>query len=292
MTRRAAHILLLLAAALALSACAALTRLAYSNVTLAYSNLVPMASWMVDDYVELSGVQKDWVRERFNRVMQWHRTQELPEYRRFLQRVLQESEEPFTVAEIASAYADLRVHYHRTIEQLIPDVADFFLQLDAEQVAHLERKFADDNRKFVRESVKGTPEERRERRVKRLVQHLEGWVGPLSEEQEALVDARHHAVSDLIDERLADRRFRQMEILNLIRSRPGKERMMAGLRRLLIDTESWRRPEYQEKLKEREMRMFEMFSALSTTLTREQRSHLQERIRRYMRDISTLNAAG
>ena len=292
MTRRAAHILLLLAAALALSACAALTRLAYSNVTLAYSNLVPMASWMVDDYVELSGVQKDWVRERFNRVMQWHRTQELPEYRRFLQRVLQESEEPFTVAEIASAYADLRVHYHRTIEQLIPDVADFFLQLDAEQVAHLERKFADDNRKFVRESVKGTPEERRERRVKRLVQHLEGWVGPLSEEQEALVDARHHAVSDLIDERLADRRFRQMEILNLIRSRPGKERMMAGLRRLLIDTESWRRPEYQEKLKEREMRMFEMFSALSTTLTREQRSHLQERIRRYMRDISTLSAAG
>lgn len=292
MTKRVAHTLLLLAAALALSACATLTKLAYSNVTLAYSNLVPMASWMVDDYVELSGVQKDWVRERFNRVMQWHRTQELPEYRRFLQRVLQESEEPFTVAEIASAYGDLRVHYHRMIEQLLPDVAEFFLQLDAEQVAHLERKFAADNRKFVRESVRGTPEERRERRVKRLVQHLEGWVGPLSEEQEALVEARHHAVSDLVDERLADRRFRQMEILNLIRSRPGKEAMIAGLRRLLVDTESWRRPEYQQKLKERETRMFEMFSALSTTLTREQRAYLQERLRRYMRDISTLTASG
>lgn len=292
MTKRVAHILLLLAAALAVSACATLTRLAYSNVTLAYANLVPMASWMVDDYVELSEAQKHWVRERFERVLQWHRTEELPAYRRFLERVLEESEEPFTVAEIAGAYGDLRVHYRRTVEQLVPDVAQLLLQLDADQAAHLERKFAEQNRKFVRDSVKGTPEERRERRLRRLEMHLEGWIGPLSEAQKELLDQRHHGVSDLIDERLADRRFRQLEILDLVRSRPDKERMTADLRRLMIDTESWRRPEYTQKLREREQRMFEMFSALSNTLTREQRARLQERIRRYMRDIGSLTDSG
>ena len=66
------------AASVLLPACAALTKMAYSNAAMAYSNLAPMATWMVDDYVDLQGTQKDWVRERITRTMQWHRSTELP----------------------------------------------------------------------------------------------------------------------------------------------------------------------------------------------------------------------
>lgn len=290
MTRRATHLLLLAVAALALAACGTLTKLAYSNAALAYSNLPPMLAWTVDDYVDMSHTQKDWVRERLARVMDWHRSHELPEYRRFLEHVLAESEEPFTVAEIADAYRDLRRHYYRTVEQVLPHVADFMLQLDAEQVAQMEKKFADDNRKFVRESVKGTPEKRVERRVKRFVMHLEGWLGEVTREQRQLIDSHYHAIPELIEERLADRKVRHGETLALIRARHGREELLAGLRRLMIDTDSWRRPEYRQKLAERDRRFFEMLSALSTTLSAEQRAHLQRRIRAFLRDINTLTA--
>src|SRR5690349_1760076 len=95
-TRRVASIVLLFAAALVLAACGGLTtKLAYSNAPLAYKNLPPLLAWMVDDYVDVHGNQKEWVRDRIERVMEWHRAHELPEYRRFLERVLVETREPF-----------------------------------------------------------------------------------------------------------------------------------------------------------------------------------------------------
>src|SRR5688572_25808264 len=161
--RRIANLVVVSAACLVLAACAAVTKLAYSNATLAYNNLAPMMAWMVDDYVDASGSQKDWIKDRIARVMSWHRSHELPEYRRFLERVLAESTEPFTPQEIADGYRQIRLHYERTVGQVLPDVADFFLQLDSVQIVQMEKKFAEDNRKFVRDSLKGTPEERRDR---------------------------------------------------------------------------------------------------------------------------------
>ena len=288
--RRTANLVVLAAACMLLAACAAMTKLAYSNAALAYNNLAPMMSWMVDEYVDVHGTQKDWVKDRIARVMSWHRSHELPEYRRFLERVLGEAREPFTVQEIADGYRQIRLHYERTVEQVLPDVADFFLQLDSVQVAQMEKKFADDNRKFVRESLKGTPEDRRERRVKRFHMHLESWLGDLSDAQESLVASYYRDLPDFVEERLAERRFRQAETLALIKAKPSREQMMAGLRRLFIGTE-WRRAEYAAKLKERDQRFFEMFAKLSSTLTVEQRGHLQKRIRGYMRDITELSAS-
>ena len=66
--------------------------------------------------------------------------------------------------------------------------------------------------------------------------------------------------------------------------------MIAELRRLLVDTESWRRADYVRKLRERDEQLFEMISALSATLTADQRTHLHNRIRGFLRDISELSA--
>lgn len=278
-------------AAIVLAGCAAITKLAYSNATLAYANLAPMATWMVDEYTDLSGGQKDWVRERLTRVMQWHRAHELPEYRRFLEHVLQESREPFTPQEIGAAYGDLRTHYHRMVEHLLPDAADFLLQLDADQVAQMEKKFEDDNKKFVRDSLKGTPEDRVQRRADKLANHLDSWLGDVSREQRALLVTRLRQMDDFVEERLADRKFRQHETLALIRSKPSKEQMVAGLKRLLVDTESWRRPEFAKQMRQRDEQMFSLLAALSETLSPQQREHLQKRIRVYLADIGKLTGS-
>ena len=289
--RAASLVLLLAAAALVVAACGGMTtKLAYSNAPLAYRNLPPLLTWMVDDYVDIHGTQKDWVRDRIERILEWHRTHELPEYRRFLERVLAETREPFTVAEVRGAYSDLRGHYQRAVEQALPDVADFLLQLDAEQVAQMEKKLGQDNRKMVRDSVKGTPDERRERRVKRFLEHLDSWLGHVTPAQREMVEGYYRDIPDLVEERLADRKVRQSETLTLIRARGNREQTVAGLKRLLIDTQSWRRPEYTRKLVDRDERFFEMFAALSATFSPEQREHLQRRIRGFMKDISSLTA--
>ncbi|HXN16591.1 MAG TPA: hypothetical protein VN878_09435, partial [Usitatibacter sp.] len=86
------------------------------------------------------------------------------------------------------------------------------------------------------------------------------------------------------------RRYRQSEIIALVRSKPSHEQMVAGLNRVLIATESWRRPEFTHKLRERNQHLFELIGALSTTLEPAQRAHLQKRLRDYLRDITYLTA--
>jgi hypothetical protein len=105
------------------------------------------------------------------------------------------------------------------------------------------------------------------------------------------VEARLAKMPDFVEERLADRRFRQIETLSLLRSRPSKEGMIAGLRRLLVDTESWRRPEFRQKMRQRDDQMFALLADLSATFSQPQREHLQKKIRRYLADISKLTGS-
>ena len=290
MIARSARNVLLLLAGLLLTACGALTQMAYSNAAFAYNQLPPMLTWMIDGYVDMSGEQKEWMRDRVARIMNWHRSHELPEYRRFLEHVLAETSEPFTVAEISQAYRDLRKHYRATVEQVLPDAADFLLRLDTAQVAQMEEKFNDDNKKFVKESLKGTPDQRRARRVKQFIGHLDGWLGSVSDAQKEIVERHYAEIPDLVEERLADRKVRHSETLALIRAKPSREQMVAGLHRLIIDSDSWRRPEYVKKLADRDQHFFELLSKVSATLSAEQRAHLQGRIRSYMKDIGRLTA--
>jgi hypothetical protein len=102
---------------------------------------------------------------------------------------------------------------------------------------------------------------------------------------------RYHGLADFSEELLAERRFRQTELLALVRSRPTRARMEAGLKRLFVDTDSWRRPEYAQKLQERDLKMYTMIADLSATMTERQRAALQKRIRGFLRDIDSLTAA-
>lgn len=285
---RARRLCALLAAALFLAAC---TRLVYLNPAVAYSHAAPMLAWEIDGYVDLTATQKDWVRERLARALAWHRGRELPEYRRFLVSVARRADAPFTEAQVALAYAELRGRYHELVEHELEDVAEFLVQLAPAQIAHLERRFADDNDKLTKDSIRGTPEDRRARDVKRMIGHLEEWTGELSDAQRRIVALRVGAFPQLLEERLADRRYRQMETVALARGR-DRVRAVAGLRRLLVDTDAWRAPEYQRKLRERDAGAFRMIAELSATLTPRQRAHFKERIGGYVGDITRLSASG
>ena len=280
MTRRSARYLLLAFAALAAAAC---TRLAYDHAT-------PMLAWMVDGYVDLNHDQKDWLRARLDRAMAWHRRNELPEYRRFLADIARRADGTFTEAEVEQAWLKIRADYDRVVEHILPDTADFFLSLDDRQLDRLERKFAKENEKQRNEMTEGTEEKRRARAVKRTTEGVQEWIGELDDRQRGIVAARESALPPITEDRFADRAYRQRETIALARTR-DRAKLIAGLRRVLIDTDSWRRPEYLAKVRKRNAATFHMIAALSATLTAQQREHFKRRIRDYMDDIDKLAAS-
>jgi hypothetical protein len=269
---------------LLVAGCSALTRVAYNNAAIA-------GAWTVDDWFDLRDGQREWVKERFARLVAWHRANELPAYERLLQDTAARAATGLTADDARRIHGELRVLYYRVVRKAIPDMADFLLQVHPEQVAHLERKFAQDNARAVKESVKGTPRERREARAERYTDRIEDWTGRLSGAQRDLVRARLEPIPDLVDEWMGDRRHRQAETLALIRARPARDAAIDALTRLLVDTDSWRRPEYVAKLKARDEHVFAMIAALDATLTPGQRGHLHRRLAGYAADVAYLMVA-
>lgn len=265
-------------------ACSSATRVAYNNAPLA-------AAWVVDDWFDLHDGQRDWVKERFARLLAWHRASELPAYERLLQDTAARAASRLSEEDARRVHGEMRALYYRVVRKAIPDMADFLLQVHPEQIGFLERKFAEDNARVVKESLKGTPKERLEARVKRYTDRVEDWTGKLSAAQRDLVRARVSAMEDLTEEWLGDRRFRQAETIALLRARPAREAMIASLTRILVDSDSWRRPEYVARLKARDAQVFAMIAALDATLTPEQRGKLQRRLSDYAADAAYLAVA-
>jgi hypothetical protein len=276
--------LLALVLVLLLAACSAATRVAYNNAPFA-------GTWLVDDWFDLHDGQRDWVKERLARFMAWHRVNELPEYERLLQETAAKAGTRITADDARHTFREMRALYHRALRQAIPDMAVFLLLAHPEQADRLARKFAEDNERVVKESVKGTPAERLEKRVKRFIESVEDWTGRLSGPQRELVRARVAAMEDLADAWMSDRRYRQAETVALMRAKPPREAMIAGLTRLLIDSDSWRRPEYTAKLKARDEQVFALVGALDATLTAEQRTRMHGKVRGYAADVAFLMVA-
>jgi len=263
---------------------------ACSFTRLAYNNAPPLLAWMVDDYFDLSSDQRGWVKERFERAMTWHRANELPEYRRFIEGVIARSSDGITVEDSRWAYQSVQGYYRRAIERLLPDAADLLARLDEEQVAALEKKFAEDNAKIEKDHDKGSPAKRDEHRAKRYVEQFEDWTGKLSPSQRDFVASQAEQIEDLTHLRLDDRRKRQMEMLALLRTRTSREATIPGLKRLWIDMEAWRDPVYTQKLLKREEQIYAMVAALDATLSPEQHAQVQKRMRGYLSDVNALLA--
>ena len=102
---------------------------------------------------------------------------------------------------------------------------------------------------------------------------------------------RVHFMTDVSPMRLADRQRRQQIVAALVRSKPAKPEMIAGLRTVLVDTDSWRSPEYTKAIAKRDEEVAEMMVQLAATWSPDQREHVQSKLRGYLSDVSALIAA-
>jgi hypothetical protein len=270
----------LAAAALALLSCSSVARLAYNNAP-------PLVVWYADDYLDLTGEQKDWLRERADRLLAWHRKSEMPAIRAWLMEALRLAQGPMSEAEVQGLYLSARASYRRTAEQVLPEMAELLAMATPEQAAALERRFAKDNAKIEKDLSKPLAERVR-LRGKKLVEQTEDWIGSLTRDQMALLGAANADLVPIEDLWLADRKQRQAQVLRLLRARAGRDEVLRGLRRMVLEAEAWRDPAYLSQLKSREVAATRMVVALARTLTPQQRAALRKRLGGYLDDVNEL----
>jgi hypothetical protein len=257
-----------------------------SAVEFAYNNADTYLRWQAGRYLDLGDAQAEEFNARLAAFLAWHRAQALPQYARLAEEAGARLARGASQTDLVWGYDAIRQQSGEGLRRAGAELGDFLDRLSPAQIEHLERRFAEDNRKVARESLEGTPAERRSRRLKRIVHAMEDWLGELSDAQRARVRQFNDGAPLNGELRDRERRRRQAELLAMLRARDSGRRL-AGW------TAEWdrgREPAFAAANRAIMDGFFAMLADVERTLSVRQREMAIARLREYARDFDMLAA--
>lgn len=269
-------------------ACALLVAPGCAMVQMGYTHLDTLAAWKADEYFDLDQQQKQDFRVRFERLHEWHRREQLPEYVAFLTETKSRLSRQPRREDVVWIAEGLKSRYRLIAQRAAPDAAALLATLRPEQVAAAQQQWDDDNRRFMRERrLRSGLEERKRARAERALDEIRKWTSGLTAEQERSIAALADRIPPISELRLQDRIRRQREFRQLLESRASAD-FAPRLARYMVDWESGRTPEYDRVLTEWWDMRQDYFVALYKLLTPEQRAAVLRRLQDYMDDFTKL----
>lgn len=274
-----------LAAAL-LAGCGSVVRIAYNNADYA-------ARLAAHEWFDLHGDQAGLMRTRIEGFHEWHRREELPRYGRLFAGAADRIERGLAREDVEWAIGRARERLLALAEQAVDEATPVVATFTPANFAAMARKFAEGNERMAKDYDLALDPAKRERtRFKAIAGRFEEWTGPLTAEQEALVQAYVRAAPNAMSVMLEDRRRRQREFLQLLETYRASPELNARLRAYVAGWEAGRGPEYAQLARVREQELIRLVLDFDRTLTPKQRAHAVAKLRRYADDWFTLAAEG
>lgn len=244
---------------------------------IAYDNADVYLRWQANYYLDLQGDQSEDLDRGLAALLAWHRARALPQYARLGEEAAARMQRGVRLEDLEWSYDALQAQVREALAAAAAEAAGLLDRLGPEQISHLERRLADDNRKFAKEYLQGDMKERHQRRVRRNVERLEDWFGPLSDAQVERVKRYSARAPFSAGLRERDRKRRQAEFLAMLRAREAKGRFAAWL----LAWEADREPAYAEAARATRGEYMRMLVDLDRTLDAGQRAHAVARLRNY-----------
>jgi hypothetical protein len=269
------------------AACLALLLAACSATELAYNNAGTLIRWQATRYLDLKNAQSEEFDARLGTFLAWHRAEALPLYARLAGEAAGRLERGASLADMVWGYDAIRQQAREGLRRAGAETGDFLDRLAPAQIAYMEQRFAEDNAKFAREFLEGTPEEIRARRLKRLTHTLEDWLGELTDAQRERVRQFSEAAPLTGELRDRERRRRQAEFLAMLRARQSARRLADWA----AEWDRGREPAFTRANREFTDGLLALLADLERTLSPGQRAMAVARLREYARDFQVLATA-
>jgi hypothetical protein len=249
----------------------------------AYDNADTFLHWRAASYVELSPKASAELDQRIDDFLLWHRGKALPQYASLSADAARRVAAGLSPADLVWGYDAFVAQARESLHEAAVRIAPMLDRLTAEQVAQIEKRFAEDNRKFSREN-RGSEKERRIRRARRTVGQLEDWVGKLNKAQVERVRQMSEHVPVYDELRDHERKRIQAEFLSIVRAHEAQKRLPAFV-------ESWehgRDPVLSASSKIWRAEFEKMLIDIDRSLSAEQRAKAVARLRGFSEDFAAL----
>lgn len=262
-----------------------------SGLRIGYRHADTFLLWRADEYFDFDARQKQDFSARLERLLTWHRYEQLPEYAAFISTAVMKAQDGLRREDLVWFVDGFKARYRVIVERGAGDAAAVLATITPEQILELQKQWDKNNRKFAGDrELDGTPADRKRARLKLALGSIKDWAGSLADEQEQRIAALLDPIPHIDHLRHLDRIRRQKEFLELLKLRADKQAFQPKLHAWLMEWEHGRSAEFARRSSEvYEMRM-QFYIAVEKVLTPEQRRHVLRRLQEYADDFREMSA--
>lgn len=242
---------------------------------LVYNRLDWLIPWYVNAYVDLTGEQRESLREQLTPLLQWHRREELASYQQLLQKIEAELEDPVTASQLQSWADELLQAVARTEETMLDLALEFGATISAEQMEEFIQSLYENQDEYEEEFLARTDEEYFKENTEHLQNLLKRFLGRLNAAQTKQLRQGVHSLKRFDALWLEDRRQWLQQLEPLLQRKPGWQEEVRTAHRQRND----RRPaEYQQVLDHNTGLISQVMADILNSRTAKQRSNTRREL--------------
>ena len=261
-----------------------------SGLRLGYRHADTYLAWQADSYFDLNADQRRDFDARLQRLLAWHRYEQLPEYAVFVNSAIRKSQDGLKRDDIVWFVDGMKARYLILVDRAINDAVETLSTLTPEQINVLQKRWARDNRTFIREhELESRLNVRKIARLKRALTQIADWTGNLSDEQEQKIAALLENLPHINHLRHQDRMRRQGEFLELLKLRNDRGMFQTRLHAWLRDWNQRRDPEYGRLSADVFEKRIQFYMDVEKLLTPAQRQTAVRRLQNFADDFNSLS---
>jgi len=256
---------------------------------LAYDFLDWGLYWELRDYVKFNRDQRFRVKDEISQLIDWHRSEELPQYADQLEKLSKELKSGITVGQLEEFSNNLRDSWQRIVIKTLPAAVDIISNLNDEQVNDffemLIEKEGDDAKKIE----KGTHARTVKKREAYVSKKIVDVIGKLNEDQKSLIAQWALSMKPTQELSLAQAIQWRTRMQTVLTERHNKQQMEDNLMVLFANPEQLRSASYRRVIEKNKRLIMQLLFDLNRTLTNQQRSKLIKKLQSYINDFRDLS---
>ena len=153
------------------------------STTFTYNRLDWLIPWYVDGYVDLTREQRRMLRENLEPTLQWHREEELARYLEILEGIEADLAGPVTAEQVRRWVEEIIAAAERIEQSMMTVALDFGAKVSDEQMQEFIDSLREQQSEYEEEFLTRSDEEYRQDNLENLADYLDGFLGPLSQDQ-------------------------------------------------------------------------------------------------------------
>ena len=256
---------------------------------LAYDFLDWGLYWELKDYVKFTRDQRLLVKEEISQLIDWHRSEELPQYAVQLEKLPALLENGLTVEHLDEYYNNLRDSWQRIVIKTLPAAVDIISNLNDEQVNDFFEMLIEkegDDAKEIKNSTNARTLKKREAYVSKKIV---GVIGKLNEDQKSLIAQWVRGMKPTKELSLGHAIQWRTRMQTVLAKRHNERQLEKKLMVLFANPDQLRSPRYRGVIEKNKRLIMQLLFNFNQTLTSQQRSKLVKKIQGFTEDFRDLS---